>query len=256
MFGDQWRAVQREAQLAAEQAAHGVTVLGRANHAQTGFYTQAFFGLSIGLERMGKLIFLADHAIKNKGAFPTDQDLRKIGHDLTSLLSKCEEIGVCLSPDREYMTRPSDPIHRGIEDVLSLFATKLRYYNLNHLAGVSRGQQDPVALWWEKVATPICDRHYSAQQREMDEKFAAVMEHMLGGVSDVIHSTEAGEPIQDIHSFFARGRVTRVVQKYGRLYTLHIVRWLASLIYELSHRGAYEERIQSLLGLEEPFTSS
>ena len=67
-LGTQWRAVQREAQLAAEQAAHGVTVLGRANHAQTGLYTQAFFGLSIGLERMGKLIFLADHAIRSDGA--------------------------------------------------------------------------------------------------------------------------------------------------------------------------------------------
>jgi hypothetical protein len=44
-LGAQWQAVQREAQLAAEHAAYGVTVLGRANHAQTGLYTQAFFGL-------------------------------------------------------------------------------------------------------------------------------------------------------------------------------------------------------------------
>ncbi len=138
-LGAQWRAVQREAQLAAEQAAHGVTVLGRANHAQTGLYTQAFFGLSIGLERMGKLIFLTDHAIRSDGAFPTDQDLRKIGHDLASLLAKCEAIGAGLSQDRDYMAWPSDAIHRGIEDVLSLFATKLRYYNLNHLAGAAQG---------------------------------------------------------------------------------------------------------------------
>jgi hypothetical protein len=253
-FGAQWRAVQREAQLAAEQAGHGVTVLGRANHAQTGLYTQAFFGLSIGLERMGKLIFLADHAIRSEGAFPTDQDLRGIGHDLASLLRKCEAIGTCVSPDRDYAARPNDPIHRGIEDVLSLFATKLRYYNLSHLAGAAQGQQDPVALWWEKVATPICDRHYSRRQREKDETEAAAMEQMLGDTSTVIHSTEIGEPIQDIRSFFARARVTRVVQKYGRLYTLQIFRWLASIIFELSYRGAYEQRIQALLGLHEPFT--
>ena len=59
-LGPKWKAVQREAQLASEQIAHGVTVLGRASHAQTGLYAQAFFGISIGLERMGKLIFLAN----------------------------------------------------------------------------------------------------------------------------------------------------------------------------------------------------
>jgi len=102
LFDAQWRAVQREAQLAAEQAAHGITVLGRANHAQTGYYTQAFFALTIGLERMGKLIFLADHAIRSVGSFPNDRDLRKFGHDLKPLLSKCEEISADLDQKRDY----------------------------------------------------------------------------------------------------------------------------------------------------------
>jgi hypothetical protein len=66
------------------------------------------------------------------------------------------------------------------------------------------------------------------------------MEKILGGISLAIHYTEAGEPIQDVQTFFARGRVTRLVQKYGRLYTLQIVRWFASIMSELSYRGAYE----------------
>jgi hypothetical protein len=253
-IGAQCRAVVREAQLAAEQAAHGVTMLGRANHAQTGLYAQAFFGLSIGLERMGKLIFLADHAIRSAGAFPTNQQLKEFYHNLDSLLDKCEAIGASLDQNQAYMARPSDAIHRGIEEVLSLFAMRLRYYNLNYLAGAAHTQQDPVALWWEKVATPICARHYSQRQRERDEADAVAMENILGGISLVIHETEAGEPIQDVHTFFARGRVTRVVQKYGRLYTLQIVRWLAAIIFELSYRGAYAYRIQPLRGLDESFT--
>lgn len=240
--------------MAAEQAAHGVTVLGWANHAQTGFYTQAFFALSIGLKRMGKLIFLTDHTIRNGEAFPTDRGLRKFCHDLSSLLYKCEEIGTGISQDRDYIARPNDPIHRGIEDVLSLFATKLRYYNLNHLAGADRGQEDPVALWWEKVAIPICDRHYSERQREKYEADAAAMESLFGEISSVIHTAEDGDPIRNINSLFARARATRVVQKYGRLYTMQIVRWLASIMYDLSNCGAYEQRIQALLGLHEPFT--
>jgi len=253
-FGAQWRVMQREAQLAAEQAAHGVTILGRATHAQTGFYTQAVFALSIGLERMGKLIFLVDHAIRNEGAFPKDQDLRKFCHNLSSLIAKCEDISTGVSQDRDYKARPNDPIHRGIENVLSLFATKLRYYNLNHIAGADRGQEDPVALWWKKVAIPICDRHYSDRQREKDEADAVAMESMIGDISTVMHTAENGDPIRDVHSFFSRGRVTRIVQKYGQLYTMQIIRWLASIIFELSHSGAYEHRIQALLGLHEPFT--
>ena len=235
------------------KTAHGVTMLGRANHAQTAYYTPAFFALSIGLERIGKLIFLADYVINSGGIFPTDQDLRRIGHDLTSLMSKCEAIGTSLATHRDYGVRPNDPIHSGIEEVLSLFATKLRYYNLNHLVGTAQDQRDPLALWWEKVATPICERHYSQRQRRKDETRAALFERMLGDNSVVLHSTEAGEPINDIHTFFSHGRATRVVQKYGRFYTLQIVRWLSSIMFELSHLGAYEKRIEALLGFNEPF---
>lgn len=52
---------------------------------------------------------------------------------------------------------------------------------------------------------------------------------------------------------FARAGVTAVVQKYERLYMLQIARWQSSIISELSHRGAYEKRIEPLLGLDEPF---
>ncbi len=248
-----WRAMLREAQLAAEEAAYGVTMLGRANHARIGLYTQAFFGLSVGLERMGKLIFLANHAVMCDGALPTDKDLRRIGHNLASLMAKCEMIGDGFSEDRVYRARPCDAIHGAIVEVLSLFAMKLRYYNLNHMVGSAQQQQDPVELWWEKVATPICDRHYSQRQREKDEAESMFFERVYGDSSAVLHSTETGEPIQDLYSFIARSGATRVVQKYGRVYTMQIIRWLASMISYLSHVGAYEKRIPFLFGLDEPF---
>jgi hypothetical protein len=163
-------------------------------------------------------------------------------------------IGAGLNQNRDYMARPSDAIHRGIEEVLSLFATKLRYYNLNHVAGAAQGQQDPVALWWEKVATPICDRYYSQRQREKDKADAVAIETIVGDITFVIHSTATGEPIQDVHTLFTRSMATRVVQKYGRLYTLQIVRWLASMMFDLSYWGAHEYRIGPPLGLDEPFT--
>lgn len=246
-FDPQWLAVQREAQLAAEQVAYGVTALGRANHAYKGLYTQAFFGLSNGLERIGKLIILADYAIKS-GTFPKDQNLRKIGHDLKLILDKCEAIGACLSQSQKNMKRPSDPIHKGIEEVLSLFAKTLRYYNLDYLAGSTEGQQDPTALWWKKVAIPICSRHYSQRQREKDGIEAAFFENELSDHSFVLYSPEAGTPIKDISTLILQGKLTKIVQKYGRLYTLQIVRWLTLIISHLPY-----DKVESLSGLNEPF---
>jgi hypothetical protein len=78
-FSQQWHAVGREAELAGSQIALGVTALGRANHSRLGDYTMAFFGLATGLERMGKLIAIGDHAIAHRGQFP-DNDFLKQPH--------------------------------------------------------------------------------------------------------------------------------------------------------------------------------
>ncbi len=67
-----WRALAREAGTAAEHLAIGISSLGRANYAQDAYYGQAFFALSIGLERASKLAFVVDHAL---GACPNNTDL-------------------------------------------------------------------------------------------------------------------------------------------------------------------------------------
>ena len=249
----EWRALQNEAQLAGEQIATGVTILGRANYMETGLYSQAFFGLSIGLERLGKLIIVAEYAIGHGGSFPTDAYLREIGHDLQDIFTRCEAIGKSVDAQGSYSSRPSDPIHKGIEETLSKFATGSRYYNLDYIAGATGQASDPIAMWWAKVAKPICERHYSDRQRKKDsnaELFA--MEH-LGGCSLVLSHAEDGTEIDDIGGVFGRTSKTAVVQKYGRLYTLQIVRWLASILGELSFSSAYRHGIEPLLGLEEPF---
>ena len=46
---------------------------------------------------------------------------------------------------------------------------------------------------------------------------------------------------------------TRVVQKYGRLYVMQLIRWFSTIMMELSHKGAYERQIEAPLGLDERF---
>lgn len=253
MFSARHIAVNRESQLAAELLGQGVTALGKANHAQTGLYWQAFFGLSIGLERLCKLIFISDHAIRNAGFFPTNTELRSFGHEITVLLSKCDVIGDSLGKEKGVKDRPRDPIHVAIEQVLSAFATQTRYYNLNHLTGGAGSQRDPIALWWKSVAMPICDRHYSIQRRKRDERNVMFAEMAFGRNSLVFHVSEEGDLIDEIRTFFARSGPTRIAQMYGRMYVLQIVRWLASILYELAHEGGYRKGIEELVGMHEHF---
>lgn len=79
------------------------------------------------------------------------------------------------------------------------------------------------------------------------------MASLLASTTMIFHHGEDGAEINDARDFIYRAAEAVVVQKYGRLYTLQIVRWLASLLAELSHYGAYTKRIESLLGLNEPF---
>jgi hypothetical protein len=162
LFSPQHLAIQREAQLAAEQLGSGVTLLGRASSAQPGLYTQAFFALSIGFERLAKLIVIADHAITNAGRYPTDDALKKARHNIFSLLNHCEELSRRYRDGKVYSDRPNSSIHQGIVAVLSEFAEVTRYYNLDLIAGGKAANlPEPLASWWQRVGQPILVEHYT-----------------------------------------------------------------------------------------------
>lgn len=249
----EWFFLQREAQLSAEQIAIGMTVLGRANHAQPGLYSQAFFGLSIGLERLCKLIIIANHAINNRGNYPDNKVLRSVSHSVEKGIVHCREIANSVSATRRYAAEPDTQIHQAIVAILTDFADKTRYYNLDFITGAAGQSTDPIKAWWEKVAGPICIRHYSERRQRKNAENTALLMSIFGENSTVLHFAEDGTMIQDVQEFFGRAGPTAVVQKYGRLYTLQIVRWLATILYELSRSGAYDHRIEALLGLHDHF---
>jgi hypothetical protein len=156
MFSLRWHAIGREGHLSAEELATGVTILGRPTMLQKGLYTQAFFALSIGMERLAKLIVLADFAIGNAVRYPTNQQLKDLGHGIEGLMKRCEEISLRYRSGQEYSIRPKEPIHQGIVTVLSEFGILSRYYNLDFLAGGKAAKlTEPIAAWWTRVDVPI-----------------------------------------------------------------------------------------------------
>jgi hypothetical protein len=250
----QHTAVMREAQLAAGQIGAGATSLGKANHAEPGYYHQAFFGLSIGIERLCKLIFIADFAIQHGGTFPDQKLLRDLGHKIDELLDVCEEIGTRVDQSRTYAERPDSPIHVAIVRLLTEFATSARYHNITFLRTPRSAGRDPIAAWWVDVGLPICQEHYRERNRQRDEALAESLGAVVNRTAFVMMTAETGDPIDDAVAMMKRQGATRVVQRYGRMYTLQIVRWLVSIAWELSHTAGYEKRIAGLFCFHEALT--
>jgi hypothetical protein len=89
----EWHALGREAVLVRHLVGSGVTALGRANYAdKTGEYYTDFFGLSVGLERLAKLILVADHALSHNGQMPHQNVVSKFEHKLSDLMNAVEAV--------------------------------------------------------------------------------------------------------------------------------------------------------------------
>jgi len=151
-----WHAVGREIDLAVAQVRSGVVALGKAHHGDLGLYGQAFFGLSIGIERMAKLTIVGDHLLTHNGKFPSNGYLKKFHHNLESLLAQCATFSGSYA-EPPYAERPNDPIHNAIVRVLGEFALRSRYYNFDFLSG-AEGGVEPVSIWWD-ARTRLCS-HY------------------------------------------------------------------------------------------------
>ena len=228
-----WQALAREAASAAEHMAFGVTVLGRANYAQHAYYAQAFFSLSIGFERCGKIALVVDHALENDGAFPPSHALKDYGHKLKELVDHTDEIA---KKRQIEAVRPSSTIHDGIMEALSDFATNLtRYYNLELLASNAAVavQGDPIEAWFERVTKPILDAHYQQRYRERHARNARLVEALVDGFALVRHHTEEGEEINTVYEGAALTGAAEFARPWERMYVMQIARFMAIVVSEL-----------------------
>ncbi len=224
-----------EAALAAEALAFGATVLRRANYAHQGYYAQAFFSLSIGFERCGKLALALDHALDSGGSFPSKKTLMSYGHNLGKLLAKTD----ATAKKRGFATqRPGTAVHDAIVSTLSDFATNVtRYYNLEFIARdpSTASRDSPAAAWYQKVSQPIAAAHYSTQRRKKDEARAQAVEAMTRAFTSVRFYSEEGTLIDSVFEGSRRTAERNAVIPWERMYLLHFARYFGSVLTDLAH---------------------
>lgn len=241
--------------LARHLVGSGATALGRANYAdKKGEYYTAFFGLSIGLERLAKLVLVADHTLSNNGRMPSQQVVRQYRHRLEDLLDKVEEISQRRNLQLEY-TRPDSEIADKMVRCLDAFADagRGRYANFAALGDPNLGGEEPISTWWRDVAEAILQNHYygKAVQHRVERR-AEVIDAVMSPMSMVLFFNESGEAMQDVMSASVRTGQTEIVQKWSRYYALTIVRWVSEVLSELA-READGKGFGGFFGLWEYF---
>lgn len=247
----EWHAIHRECTLARDLIGSGATALGKANYADNlGQYYTAFFGLSVGIERLCKLVLVVDHALSHQGAMPAEDVVRKFGHSLTKLLNTVDQLALRNGVPLTYR-RPKDTIALNIIGCLDSFADarRGRYANFGSLDTPSLHSDEPIRNWWEIVAETILTEHYENKpiQQEVENR-ATVVDGMMSQFSQVLFMDERGQPMQDARTASVRTGQTQIVQKYGRYHALTTVRWLADVYSQLARLAAHHHRIDAFFG--------
>jgi hypothetical protein len=252
----EWHSIGREAALVRQLIGSGITALGRASYAdQIGEYYTAFFGLSVGLERLAKLILVADYSIANNGHMPAEQIVRKFGHKLTHLMNVIAPIVAKHNLKLDF-PRPSGVISTKIVECLDAFADagRGRYANFAALGDPNLGEEEPIRKWWGEVAEAILGEYYYGKPIQLRvEGRASAIDALMSPFSLVLHINEAGDAMEDVRTSSIRTGQTDLVQRHGRYFALTIVRWLAEVFSALSQSACYTYNIKAFFGVNEYF---
>ena len=236
MFNENFNALSKECAFAYEILASGITQIRKANYAKKGIYYQSFISLSVGLERLSKLCILLDYYISNKGDFPSDKFLRSLGHNINKLYNKSIDIKEKYNFNFKYLNYLNNEIHINMLKILSDFATRDRYENLNILVDAKQ-ENNPISLWFSLVDLKLFEKHISKRKKEKIAYNAEMIHKLTTSFTSVLHSSEDGNIITDVREGSYRTGIYNSVLPYRQLYLAQIVRYWTELLWELQYKA-------------------
>jgi hypothetical protein len=246
---ESWLPWKREADLARMCIGTGLGSLVKANHMEHGFYNQAFFNLSNGLERLLKLIVLIDFAIENDGSFPSNAVLKqRYGHAIDDLHDAgCEVRRRLEGGGASFRWGPPEAVvTERIIRVLADFAQNHgRYYNLDYLTGATRIGREPIDAWFAEVNTLLAERcpPRTAARFAADAELVGTM---LEGHISLVQTTESGVPLHSAADAALHGRMVEWVQQLATFHCATIVRFHIETLWKL-------ESVAHRAGIDVPF---
>lgn len=166
-FSPTFLLLQQEGYLISSSLSTGLTELRAAHVGNKGAFYAALFNLSVGIERLLKVIVIIDHMLDNNLVAPTKRQLQKRSHNILNLYDECRKLGAkqdVVIPSRTEI----DEINQKLLVLLSEFALSARYHNLDSLS-YSQINLDPLNAWSEIV---FCILRLDVSKRQKDKIFA------------------------------------------------------------------------------------
>jgi hypothetical protein len=197
----------------------GLTVLRKASFQNKPNYYQGFFLLSIGIERLLKIIVLSISRV-NKGVLPNNSDLKKYGHNIYELFIK---ISNEIKPDSTFLD--DDNMYGELLDFLTEFARVSRYYNLDTLTG-SKSGNDPLQKWGE-IQKVIETRHCKFEKRENQNKNDNLLFYLFEENDDLINSEE---------QYFNKFKNLDIIQGYSIYYLYNLISYIVTMLMDITNK--------------------
>jgi hypothetical protein len=229
------RLLLKEAALSSMNIGVGLTFLRKHNFAQIGFVYQSFFSLSIGIERLLKLILLHEYLyVHNKR--PERNYLKSKGHNIVNLFSEVQQFASKYSAQKHFSELANHDICTSILSNLSDFATANRYFHLDTLSG-GTSTDDPLVRWEKEVNVPLIDKHY-----KMTKDHAVMLQNANAylDITVIRHSKEDDKEIDNYHDFMANSILVETKQKYSTYYTFLIVKAICELQVNQSYKSQFD----------------
>lgn len=203
-FSATWYLLEQEGLLAHACLCNGLTALRRANLGdKKGLFYSAFFELSIGFERVLKLILIIDHMGQNGLVPPDSKTVEDYGHKLRSLFHATKT--VCATRRITVLdVFQSNSLPIVILDFLDNFAHPGgRYSNINKLTGQkNQAMADPIVQWGE-IASQIMQTHATLKERERTQLNGQMASLAFGDAAASLISDLSQQPL-DVASLHVR----------------------------------------------------
>lgn len=210
-----------EGSLSAYALANGLDCLRRANVYEKGMYYQSFFSLSIGIERLLKLIIIYEYRIKNDGKFPDNKVIKQKGHDLYEMISTIKPKLL------------ENELYKNTIKFLSEFAQNTRYYNLNVLTGREIHNLNPIEEW-NNIEKMIL-KEYNVKIENTPNKEEMV--NKINQISDILFLDMNLNLVNNAEYIVDEMEKRNIIQGYDVLVFYKIIRSLVETLteYELKN---------------------
>lgn len=230
-FAPSFFLLQQETFLVESSLAGGLTALRGATLSDRGRFYSAFFQLSIGLERLFKLILVIDYMVSNALERPTYSWLRGFSHDLVRLHTTVSEIPAAsgiLTPLVDGSTE------KRILSFLSAFARQSRYYNLDALTQSTAGS-DPLREWGRILEVILKDDVPPRRRRLVDRESRLLAEMTRDFTLVIAHDLEQ-KPLE-LEDAYRIPALQSVAAPYAVARIFEFLRPARGLLYELGTRA-------------------